>query len=243
MLSAPAATRNIDFLATHFKSQQNIDAFLTGSGLFEGAGSATQVAASSTELRQTAAKLHCLYGVSIDTAPSFCPLGYGIPSSRLLSLHRILYPNEPRHDYLTRSRGGVSSGGSVPIHVYARARVYDLRRYTEGSFWGPFRDDYSQDVDWEKAEAIMVVLSYNMRLYSAKAQQPIDPFWETPWKGATSHSCVSSDVMGIPRSLGAPGRLRDRDPYGVTGTWMRVSGPRCVEISEGLLTLSRLCVS
>ena len=50
------------------------------------------------------------------------------------------------------------------VHPYARSLVYDLRRYTPKSLWGPFQDDGSLRVDWEKVEAIMIVLDHNHRI-------------------------------------------------------------------------------
>lgn len=46
---------------------------------------------------------------------------------------------------------------------YARARVYNLSLYTGYTRWGPFMDNDSGDVDWEKLEAIMIVLGYNSK--------------------------------------------------------------------------------
>lgn len=54
------------------------------------------------------------------------------------------------------------------VHPYARSRVYDLRRYTHANMWGPFLDDGSQAVDWEKVQAIMIVLAYNLRIYTER---------------------------------------------------------------------------
>jgi len=46
--------------------------------------------------------------------------------------------------------------------------VYDLRRYTAANMWGPFTDDGSARVDWEKVQAIMIDLAYNHRMYTAR---------------------------------------------------------------------------
>lgn len=105
------------------------------------------------------------------------------------------------------------------IHPYARARVYDLRRYTDDNFWGPFLDDGSQGVDWEKVESIMVVLGYNLRVFSRRMAGRVDSIWDEPWAGTAPDSFVSPPSLNVEPAL----PLDAQDPYGVTGTWRRVS--------------------
>lgn len=145
--------------------------------------------------RQLSAKLHCLYGLSIGTVRKTCE------SSP---------PRYPlRHD-------------TTEIHPYARSRVYDLRQHTEdGTFWGPFLDDGQQTVDWEKLEAIMIVLDYNLRRsvevhrqYEGMVELP-----DNPWLGVTPYSFVSPP-QSVPMEPTLP--LEAQDPYNVTGTWMRI---------------------
>ena len=145
--------------------------------------------------RQLSAKLHCLYGLSVETVSKTCersPPRYSL-----------------RHD-------------TAEIHPYARARVYDLRQHTEyGTFWGPFVNDGLQTVDWEKLEAIMIVLEYNLRR-STKSQHQYEgmlDLQENPWVGATPHSFISPE-QSVPMEPALP--LEAQDPYNVTGTWMRV---------------------
>lgn len=145
--------------------------------------------------RQLSAKLHCLYGVSVGTV-------------------RKTYESSPpryslRHD-------------TTEIHPYARARVYDLRQHTEnGTSWGPFLDDGLQTVDWEKVEAIMIVLDYNLRRSTeAHCQyEGVLDLQEKPWIGATPHSFISPP-QSIPMEPALP--LQAKDPYNITGTWTRV---------------------
>lgn len=54
------------------------------------------------------------------------------------------------------------------LHPFARSRLYDLRRYKESNFWGPFMDDGSGRIDWEKVQAIYVVLGYGLRMLSER---------------------------------------------------------------------------
>jgi len=136
------------------------------------------------------------------------------------------------HDHLTRSQTA-----KIPTNLVARAKVYDLREYTNGSLWGPFMEDGSQRVDWEKVEAVMVVLGYNLHLFAQRANT-FEPIWKTPWDGASPNSFVTppplskdetSELSRIdsPQETenSGPSRgdlLAAQDPYGITGTWMRV---------------------
>lgn len=145
--------------------------------------------------RQLSAKLHCLYGVSIGSVRKNCET------------------SPPRYSL---------RNDTMEIHPYARARVYDLRQHTEeGTFWGPFLDDGLQTVDWEKLEAIMVILDYNMRRSTEAHRQyeGILELQEFPWVGATPHSFISPS-QSVPMEPALP--LEARDPYNVTGTWTRV---------------------
>lgn len=135
------------------------------------------------------------------------------------------------HDHLTRSQTV-----KIPTNMVARAKVYDLREYTDGTLWGPFHDDGLQRVDWEKVEAVMVVLGYNLHLF-AQRTDIFGPIWRTPWEGASPHSYTappkpvkdeSADLTRIDSPQDdQPGPSREellaaQDPYGVTGTWRRV---------------------
>ncbi|THW10526.1 hypothetical protein D6D25_07586 [Aureobasidium pullulans] len=211
LLTVKNGKKNTRFLADLFKSQNNIDAFLASSSLFESAGNLTQQPATTSELRQLAAKLHCLYGVPIDCQ---------IPP---MLVHEDSDDNSPSPSYsVLWHPDSAAESVQIPTNNYARAVVYDLRRYTEESFWGPFKSDGSQNVDWEKVEAIMVVLGYNMRLFNRRAPHVFEPIWETPFNGASPNSYVSAPPKGLVREPSPPGDLDMQDPYGITGEWMRV---------------------
>lgn len=148
---------------------------------------------SANATRQLSAKLHCLYGVSI---------------------------NSVRKDSAEWKRYSLRNDFSL-IHPYARSLVYDLRQHTDHTFWGPFKDDGSQDVDWEKMEAIMIVLDHNMK----KPKQTFPGYEglfdvpDKPFVGAIPKSFVSRP-SSIPIEPALP--LEAQDPYNVTGTWMRI---------------------
>ena len=143
--------------------------------------------------RQLSAQLHCLYGVSIDSV-------------------RKDTAASPR--YTLRSE-------TAPIHPYARSLAYDLRQHTIGTLWGPFLDDGSQRVDWEKIEAIMIILDYNMKLSSESRHrsEEMRDIQNKPFLGASPKSFVSPPTS-IPMEPSLS--LEAQDPYNITGTWMRV---------------------
>lgn len=190
------SSRNIAFLSQHFSDRSNIDTFLCSSSLFDRAGTESQQAGSTEEEQQCSAKLHVLYGVPIDPCR-------------------------------TRSRA---------THPYARSRVYDLRRYTEKNQWGPFTDDGEMRVDWERLESVMIVLGYNLRLFSERTNGRFDPLIDRPWLGVTPNSFTSTPVRKNEDNInetkhdspmetdidGSQLLLEAQDPYGITGTWMRV---------------------
>lgn len=207
---------NIRLLADHFADTTNIDAFLCASGLFERAGGEYQTAAGTEELRQASAKLHCMYGVPIDELPSRSSFHIYRPDVHLSPSSCTRQQSKP---YLT--------------HTFARSKVYDLRQYTDDTLWGPFRDDGTQRVDWEKVEAIMIVLGFNLRKFTERSDGRFPLIWDEPFVGATPRSYMSPAPIADPsrekemdedmlkiRSLAL--NLDAQDPYGVSGTWMRV---------------------
>ncbi|OJD34844.1 f-box domain-containing protein [Diplodia corticola] len=75
-----------------------------------------------------------------------------------------------------------------PVHSYARSRVYDLRRYTDETLWGPFMDDGSQRVDWENLESLLIVLSWNINRFCERAYGRFRPLWNVPFTGVPTNS-------------------------------------------------------
>jgi hypothetical protein len=104
---------------------------------------------------------------------------------------------------------------SSRVYPFACSKVYDLRQYTLRTRWGPFMNDGSDRVDWEKVEAILIVLGNNIR-HKLLNSRPFRDTWESPFSGSWPNSYVPT-----------PGRqlssLDLEDPYGVSGTWLRVS--------------------
>lgn len=84
--------------------------------------------------------------------------------------------------------------------------------------WGPFLDDGSGGADWEKVEAILVVLGYNLRVFCERMSGRVGPFWDVAWAGTAEGSFISPPRL----SDELPLALEAQDPYGVTGTWMRI---------------------
>lgn len=152
-----------------------------------------QPGSEEARIRQISAKLHCLYGA---------PVRYA------------------RNDQANNSRYSLRSD-VANVHPFARSLVYDLRKRTRDNFWGPFMDDGSQDVDWEKLEAIMVVLDYNIKKFAHTYvnHETLEQMWDHPFEGATPYSFVSPPY---PISEEPRPPLEAQDPYNITGTWMRV---------------------
>lgn len=205
----PDDSLNIRLLEHHFGDTANAGAFLCSSALFGN----SEDTSFALETRQISAKLHCLYGVPICESTARFPLAFWDSESEGPEL-------DVNVEYRPR-----------PLHPYARAKVYDLRQYTDATLWGPFQNDGSQRVDWEKLEAIMVVLGYNLNKFSDASHGLFPKIWDKPFRGANPRSYISAapsvaSTKQLDKGLSrirelAPG-LDALDPYGVTGTWMRV---------------------
>lgn len=127
--------------------------------------------------------------------------------------------------------------------------VYDLRNYTEETLWGPYMGDGLATVDWEKLEAVMLVLGHNVESFRNSIGEQMLPrglVWKEGWRGASPYSYTSVDIAGVDSDdeeeeeeeeeesgIGRGGRGKEEegvkkkedveDPYNITGTWMRVS--------------------
>jgi hypothetical protein len=249
-------------LSKYYQQGPNINTILCCSSLFARARPRLWPSAPTEELRQISAQLHVLAGMNID-APWPDPEGQSCQHtrSRTGSIFDESYDNSD-----DSSDAGIGES-DVPdtedtrlrvrnyptpirdIHPWARSRVYDLRRYKESNMWGPFHDDGSGRIDWEKVQAIMVVLAYNHRLYterrgligadslglpesvramltdsvrnvSSTRGNLLRP-WEGLFEGIAPNSYVSSPLEGKIKPAPHP-ELDALDPYGVTGTWMRI---------------------
>jgi hypothetical protein len=125
---------------------------------------------------------------------------------------------------------------SKAAHPFARSKIYDLRRYTDENLWGPFHDDGSIRTDWEKVESIMVVVGFNLQLFSERCGSSQPLVWDRPFEGVTPGSYVPVARHGdwgeddermeeVEEALvNQPDPPLDAmDPYGVSGIWRRVS--------------------
>jgi hypothetical protein len=70
-------------------------------------------------------------------------------------------------------------------------------------------------------EAIMIVLAYNMRIFSERTGGRFKPVWEIPFDGVANNSLSATYPLALPEELDIP--LQARDPFNISGTWMRVS--------------------
>ncbi|KAM4057001.1 F-box-like domain-containing protein [Hirsutella rhossiliensis] len=101
---------------------------------------------------------------------------------------------------------------STRTYPYAVSKVYDLRQYTVLTRWGPFMNDATGRVDWEKVEAILVVLGQNLN--QRRVTKLFGDVWDCPFSGSWPKSYIPSPTVEL-----SP--LEASDPYGVTGTWYR----------------------
>lgn len=149
------------------------------------------------------------------------------------------------HVYFGTSLEVNSRTRSGAAHPYARSRVYDLRHYNDRNCWGPYLDDRSFKPDWEKIEAIMVDLGFNMQRFidgiESSEEDGVDMYGK-PFEGITPGSYVPIKQFVCPgvaamvasgqwkarqRAMRCPMGQPDipldaRDPYGISGTWRRI---------------------
>ncbi|CAN8102141.1 unnamed protein product [Discula destructiva] len=190
--------RNVSLLRDCFANDPVREAFLCQSFLFQRARvpikNFEQPKQLPTAAQLMSAKLHCLFGDMV--------LNYG------------------------RTR-------SSRTYPFACSKVYDLREYTSRTRWGPFIDEGpgpvgspgnengelglpDDRVDWEKVEAIMIVLWYNIRSKGLDRLPVFEHFWKVPLAG-----CWPNSYIPLPLNR----EIKDlelEDPYDVTGTWLRV---------------------
>jgi hypothetical protein len=110
---------------------------------------------------------------------------------------------------------GGRTRSSSRMYPLACSKVYDLRQYNDNTLWGPFMDDGSVKVDWEKLEAILIVLGRNIK-NKHLTSRVFSNSWSTPFVGSWSGSYIPT-----PKKILTS--LDERDPYCIAGTWLRVS--------------------
>ncbi|KAK6827792.1 F-box domain-containing protein [Apiospora arundinis] len=119
--------------------------------------------------------------------------------------------------YAQRSPHETRQGKMSP---FACSKVYDIRQYTARTRWGPFMDDGSDRVDWEKVEAILLVIGANLKELGLNSFPICKNFWDTPFAGVWPRSYLALPMDDEEVIEQSP--LELQDPYGVTGTWLRV---------------------
>ncbi|KAL8947210.1 MAG: hypothetical protein Q9222_006488 [Ikaeria aurantiellina] len=161
-------------------------------------------------------------------------------SNRAKSKNQAMWILHPNHKFIKVS--------SVPNYtacmVYLFSTFHDLHRSpidmtsaqteasnyilslvrSEATLWGPFQADGSHKVDWEKVEAVFMILAYNVKLFADKYvehKSVLLPPWDEPFTGVTPYSWPrASKFSDIKRPLPLP--LHLQDPYNLTGVWMRI---------------------
>ncbi|KAF5017448.1 hypothetical protein F66182_10618 [Fusarium sp. NRRL 66182] len=187
LLRTHATSRNVALLQRLFAQEHTREAFLQGSSLFD---------RLRKDLRQLSRD-----GPAAPTSPDDECRALQQKSAHLHCLYGKPILN------IGRLR-------SARTYPYACSKVYDLRNYTTHTRWGPFKDDGSDQVDWEKVEAILIVLGQNIGARSLVARI-FGEIWDSPFSGSWPNSYLAPPSRDI-------SSLEARDPYGVTGTWLQI---------------------
>ncbi|ELQ37673.1 hypothetical protein OOU_Y34scaffold00584g6 [Pyricularia oryzae Y34] len=190
-------SRNTALLAQIFADESTRREFLCQSFIWQRArGKGKYFDRPPKPEHQMSAKLHCLYGVpQLDTAM----IGKG--SAEVTPTDQT-YEDAEQHG----------------IFAYALAKVYDLRDFHPHATWGPFLADDSGRVDWERLEAIMIVIKHGISRMGLEEEHLLfDICWNRPFDGAWKNSYVP-----MPFIRPAEDDLDKEDPFGVSGTYLRV---------------------
>ncbi|RYC57371.1 hypothetical protein CHU98_g8838 [Xylaria longipes] len=184
-------SRNADILTDIFSSESNQSAFLCRSFIYERA----RAEFHSRDLRYWHGPPKPEHQKSAQLHCFYgVPRLFAYPSARRQTRHNLMHP-------------------------FACSKVYDLRQYTVKNKWGPFLDDGSMSVDWEKVEAIMIVLGANMNNLGVSSIHMCETFCSVPFAGTWPNSWKTPHIPSTPRE---PDPMEHLDPYGVTGVWLRV---------------------
>lgn len=117
---------------------------------------------------------------------------------------------------------GITYQEAVEAFPIAASNVYDLRQYTTLNMWGPYMNDGFATVDWEKIEAVIIVLTFNLGAYQTRGGGWIRAQWNRKaWDGRARPYTFRH--IPIRETEAPPLKSTDWDPYNITGTWLRVS--------------------
>jgi hypothetical protein len=159
--------------------------------------------ASEAGTYQMSAKLHCLYGWGLGFDDGVAP---GATDA------------EARKRAVRRARQG---GGPYSL---ACSKVYDMREYNLRSKWGPFMEGVDGEllVDWEKVEAILLVLGTNIRSKGLERFPIFWHLWGRPFAGVWGGSYVPWSRDKEQSKEKERRELDLKDPYGINGSWLRI---------------------
>lgn len=109
---------------------------------------------------------------------------------------------------------------ATDLRLYARARVYDLRRYSPSNEWGPLIADAAVEggvkIDWEQVEAVLVDAGMNIFDHIGHDHQNcpriINPFGLESSRAYSAPGCEAHTLDFAP----------DGDWAGITGNWSRL---------------------
>lgn len=136
------------------------------------------------------------------------------------------------------------------MYPFACSKVYDLREYTQKTHWGPFMNDGTDRVDWEKVEAIMLVLAANIKERGLDKYPIFSNFWSTPFAGSWSKSYLpwppvregdAEQCAGEPDEAGDGNNDDDHDDDPDVGTSQRseIGGAHAMRADERISETQR----
>lgn len=102
--------------------------------------------------------------------------------------------------------------------------------------WGPYLPDGQAGVDWEKMEAVMIVLGHNMHAFTKQTHGMFPRIWRHGFDGIAPNSYYDDGRFeklkkegkkiraweGMTEDVRVPLPVGFVDPYNLTGTWTRV---------------------
>ncbi|KAK3324163.1 hypothetical protein B0T19DRAFT_464085 [Cercophora scortea] len=176
-------SRNAALLGSLFASNATREAFLNRSFLCErarGGSEARPLPNPPRRLHQQSAKLHSLYGA--------------------VGQHQ--HQQHQRVAHRTRSATSAAASSATHLYPFACSKVYDMREYTPGSMWGPFMADGTGRADWEKVEAILVVLRTNIGNKGLDKFDVFGSLWNAPFAGSWAGNYNDFDNYNFPIGQG-----------------------------------------
>lgn len=186
---------NVKLLTDYFHDRDNREAFFCNSTIFARARKDSESSWDSSPLsclppgvRQLSARLHARARSDSESSVDDDAESSWEASSPPLLCHEERQMSAKLHTMYGVPIELPKRRKFKPVYPYACSVLYDLRNYTEANKWGPYKNDGLCTVDWERLEAIMVVLGHNLKMFTENTHGIFKPLWAEPWLGASPDS-------------------------------------------------------